>query len=66
MNEDLQTIKKARPYIRSIASFILFLRFGAVASHSDGSIKEQIRGCYTMADEFAAQLEEDVAKDGQS
>ncbi len=49
---DLDTLKDAKPFLRSILAFLVYLRY---ASPYDT--------CYAKADSFIAQLEADLEKD---
>jgi hypothetical protein len=53
-SEDLEVIRQARPYVRSILAFVAFLRWGRE--------KRDAAFCYEMADVFLDQLRADVKK----
>jgi hypothetical protein len=50
-NDDRAIMSAAKPYIRSIAAFLLALRFGTAWTTDQ---------CYKQADKFIAQLEDDL------
>lgn len=50
--KDLAVLKAARPYVRSILAFLIGVRLGFASS--------QVGIYYHMADQFIAQLVEDV------
>lgn len=54
IKSDLETLRKAKPYIRGILTFIL----GLTSPHSSQSED------YATADKFIRQLEEDIKKNG--
>lgn len=49
---DLAVLAQARPYIRTIAAFLIYLRYG-----------DDVNG-YQMADEFIDQLKQDMGGKG--
>lgn len=52
-NNDLEVLRKGKPYLRSIVALLVWLRLG-----EDG--KENVKRSYVYADTFLAQLEQDV------
>lgn len=55
---DLEDLKQARPYIRSVVALALYLRFGGSFA---GKPTPTVDDCYRAADLFVDQLEADVA-----
>jgi len=53
LDDDREIVAKAKPFIRSVLAFLIYLRRGA----APGSVVE----CYPDADNFIAQLQQDMA-----
>lgn len=49
--DDLEVLKQAKPFIRSILAFIVYVRFGTMRSTDE---------CYINADKFIDRLEKDL------
>ena len=54
---DRKNVDEARAWVRSVAAFAAFLRFG---NPSYGPIRSQIEEAYGIADRFLARLEKDL------
>lgn len=52
--DDLAILQHARPYIRSIVAFVIYLRYQYMPNPIDEA--------YKIADKFIARLKEDVAE----
>ena len=50
--DDLETLRKARPYLRSLLAFFVHLRSPEVPAAN----------CYVTADQFLVQLEHDIKR----
>ena len=49
---DLSTLEEAKPFIRSLAAFVIYLRYGPIL--------RDVKRAYSDADLFLAQLKEDL------
>jgi len=50
--DDLKTLEEGKPFIRSVAAFIIYLRYGQAWT---------VAVCYKKADEFVAALKDDLS-----
>lgn len=55
--EDIEVLKQARPYLRSLLAFIIYLRWGKYPHDK--------KFAYREADEFVRDLEQEVEADNQ-
>jgi hypothetical protein len=60
-DDDREILKNARPFIRSVAAFLLYLRFGGPAT-ANHQCNYNIGEAHVEADHFLDRLDKDLGK----